>query len=1198
MKKFFSFSVFLLVTILFAWNSMAQGPNTWTRTSDLGFNIPNSPPPRSEGVGFSVGNKGFVGLGYDGTNYLNDFWEYDPVADLWTQKANFQGGQRGGAVAFGIGSFGYVGTGFNANGQFKDFWKYDTAANTWQAKSDFQGGLRKLAVGFSINNKGYIGTGQNGSGTSTKDFWEYDPAGDTWTQKTNFGGAQRFSAAGFNVGSKGYIGTGFDSTSRNSPMKKDFWEYDPSANTWTQKADFGGSARAYAVGLGVGPKGYLGVGYDNNHSYRDFWEYNPSNNTWTQITIFPGIARAYAVGFCIGNIGYVGTGSYTVDFYAYDPSAGTWSRKENLGGIYEYEEAGFSIGGKGYIVGRTTSDFWEYDTATNAWTQKVGFAGTVRIGPVGFSINDKGYIGTGQDNNGYEKDFWEYNSSSNSWTRKADFGGTPRIWAAGFSIGSKGYIGTGQDYNGHTKDFWEYDQSTDTWTRKADFGGTPRWGAVGFGIGNKGYMGTGYNNDHGLTNDLWEYDPSTNSWTEKADLGLASRYDGVGFSIGTKGYIGTGYNGFLLKDFWEFDPSANTWTRKADFGGTERMYAVGFSIGTKGYIGTGYDTHSAKKDFWEYNAGICTPPPMPANTTPSANQNICIGNSTTLSASGTGTLGWYDNAIGGNWLADGPDFTTPELYSNTSFYVQDSTCMPSTLRRTITVTVNPYQVPGLTGPAVVCAFDPGNTYTTQTGMTNYAWSVSTGGVITAGGDPSSNFTVITWNKPGQQSVSVNYSNAQGCSAPSPTVYNVTVNPLPIPSVGGPTGICVNSGPYSYSTEQGMANYTWSISTGGTIVSGQNTSQVQVSWNSQGSRWVAVNYTNGFGCTAAAPSTLYVTVTDVPAAAGIISGPLVVCAGAQEVAYSVAPVPNAIGYLWTLPSGAIIASGFNTNNITVNFGSNAVTGNIFVAGTNACGTGNSSPNFLVEVNPLPSAAGPVNGPTSVCSGAQNIPYSVAAIPNAAGYSWSLPAGSMIESGENTNAITVNFGTVSGYITVEGTNSCGNGMTSPPLSVTVNPTPFTPVVTANGNKLISSETDGNQWYRDGASVQGATGQTYIVPADKPGWYWTVVTLMGCSSDPSNRVYVQGVGIEEKGIGNIIIYPVPDDGRFSIGINSGSEITCELEIYNELGVKFFCKQTVPLNRDAPFDLDLRPVPAGIYTVVIHHEGRVDICKIIVVR
>lgn len=561
----------------------------------------------------------------------------------------------------------------------------------------------------------------------------------------------------------------------------------------------------------------------------------------------------------------------------------------------------------------------------------------------------------------------------------------PRSEGVGFSVGNKGFTGLGFDGTNYLNDFWEYNQSTDAWTRKADFGGTPRWGAVGFGIGNKVYLGTGYNNNSGLTNDLWEYDPLTNFWTEKADLGWASRYNGVGFSIGNKGYIGTGYNGFLLKDFWEFDPSANTWTQKADFGGTERMYAVGFSIGTKGYIGTGYDAHSAKKDFWEYNAGICTPPPIPANTTPPANLNIRIGNFTILSASGTGMLGWYSQAVGGNWLAGGPSFTTPLLYSNTNFYVQDSTCMQSSTRRTITMTVRPYQVPVLTGPAVICASDPGDTYITQAGMTNYAWTVSTGGVITAGGDQSSNFAVITWNKPGQQSVGANYSNAQGCSAPSPTVYNVTVNPLPVPSVGGPTGICANSGPYTYLTDAGMANYLWSISAGGTIVSGQNTSQIQVKWSSQGSMWVAVSYTDGNGCSAQARSTLYLTVIDVPSAAGNISGPSSVCAGTQGVAYSVAPVQGAVGYIWTLPAGAMIASGLNTNSITVNFSSNASSGNIYVKGTNTCGTGNSSPAYVVTVNPLPSAAGTVDGPTSVCSGAQNIPYSVAPIPDATGYS---------------------------------------------------------------------------------------------------------------------------------------------------------------------------------------------------------------------
>ena len=51
-------------------------------------------------------------------------------------------------------------------------------------------------------------------------------------------------------------------------FRKDFWEYDPAANTWTQKADFGGTARYYAVGFSIGSKGYIGTGWDGSYQKR------------------------------------------------------------------------------------------------------------------------------------------------------------------------------------------------------------------------------------------------------------------------------------------------------------------------------------------------------------------------------------------------------------------------------------------------------------------------------------------------------------------------------------------------------------------------------------------------------------------------------------------------------------------------------------------------------------------------------------------------------------------------------------------------------------------------------------------------------------------------------------------------------------------------------------------------------------------
>jgi hypothetical protein len=54
---------------------------------------------------------------------------------------------------------GYVGTGAGYNGATADFWEYDPVTDTWTQKADFGGGIRRDAIGFSINGKGYLGTG-------------------------------------------------------------------------------------------------------------------------------------------------------------------------------------------------------------------------------------------------------------------------------------------------------------------------------------------------------------------------------------------------------------------------------------------------------------------------------------------------------------------------------------------------------------------------------------------------------------------------------------------------------------------------------------------------------------------------------------------------------------------------------------------------------------------------------------------------------------------------------------------------------------------------------------------------------------------------------------------------------------------------------------------------------------------------------
>ena len=240
--------------------------------------------------------------------------------DTWTRKADFGGLARQAATGFSIGSKGYLGTGF-ADDYAKDFWEYDPAANTWTQKADFGGSGRTWAVGFSIGSKGYVGTGAPFTAIEslTKDFWEYDPAADTWMRKADFGGSARYGATGFGIGSVGYLGTGYDGVSNTGGLfggaTRDFWEYDPAANTWTRRADSGGSARYVAVGFSIGSQGYLGTGFntDSFDETRDFWQYTPvrSCQAPTNVAVASITTTTASVSF---NGSGTASGGYTVSY--------------------------------------------------------------------------------------------------------------------------------------------------------------------------------------------------------------------------------------------------------------------------------------------------------------------------------------------------------------------------------------------------------------------------------------------------------------------------------------------------------------------------------------------------------------------------------------------------------------------------------------------------------------------------------------------------------------------------------------------------------------------------------------------------------------------------------------------------------------------------------------------------------------------
>ncbi|MDB5283524.1 MAG: hypothetical protein JWO06_2599 [Bacteroidota bacterium] len=184
---------------------------------------------------------------------------------------------------------------------------------------------------------------------------------------------------------------------------------------------------------------------------------------------------------------------------------------------------------------------------------------------------------------------------------------------------------------------------------------------------------------------------------EQSNAYVTGGFEGTSIVLGTTTlYASNGVGNFFVA---KYDTSGNVKWAKAGGGidgdagqsistdASGNVYLVGDLTSPSITLGNttifNYDTAGGSSIFITKIAA-CVLPTAPV----AASQRICAGNSTVLSATGTGTFGWYSANSGGTYLGSGNSFATPVVNSPTTFYVQDSTCQPS-IRTAVTVTVNP-----------------------------------------------------------------------------------------------------------------------------------------------------------------------------------------------------------------------------------------------------------------------------------------------------------------------------------------------------------------------------------------------------------------------------------------------------------------------------------------------------------------------------
>jgi hypothetical protein len=302
------------------------------------------PAQHTDAMAFSMGNYGYVGTGSNGPTQ-DDFHSWNSTNSTWLSAYSTQPPFASSSLA-------------------------SYATNT----AGKEGGMT-----FTIRDKGYFACGDYYNSYAYQqnppppplheELWEYNTASSAWTQKTTMptNNGYRSYGAGFAIGTDGFVGLGIG-MAVSSFYKWDGNPYSNTYNQWSQIAAFpNGTYREEPIALKICDKSYVGGGLSNSGYQHDWWEYDESTNSWTQKTSIP-----YAGGddlddvpsFAICCKGYVVTRHGVL--LEYDPATDTWTSKgtvpASMAGTIDATR-GFSINGKGYVVGCGTwfNELWEWD---------------------------------------------------------------------------------------------------------------------------------------------------------------------------------------------------------------------------------------------------------------------------------------------------------------------------------------------------------------------------------------------------------------------------------------------------------------------------------------------------------------------------------------------------------------------------------------------------------------------------------------------------------------------------------------------------------------------------------------------------------------------------------------------------------------------------------------------------------------------
>lgn len=472
----------------------------------------------------------------------------------------------------------------------------------------------------------------------------------------------------------------------------------------------------------------------------------------------------------------------------------------------------------------------------------------------------------------------------------------------------------------------------------------------------------------------------------------------------------------------------------------------------------------------------------PTPVAPTAgNTTACSGTSAVLSATGTGTLGWYTASTGGTYIGGGSSLNSPTLTAATSYFVQDSSAFGCVSPRTqVDVTINnPTVITTQPIGGVICEGSAGQftTAATGSGTITYQW-YKNGSILTGVTTPTLTTTSIALGDAGTY-----YVEATGtCGTVSSSSAVLVVNPKPVASFTSGTVNCTN-GPVQFNNTSTISSgsintYNWSF--GNTLTS--TNVNPSTTYASTGSYNVQLIISSFEGCLDTA--TAQITVVAGPNVAASTLTPAI-CEGGNAVLTA----SGATTYTWQANP---TLSGTTGVSVTAT-PANTTTYTVIGSESNGC---SSSASVTVTVNPNPVLSFN-QSPSALCGPQTATVY----VSGANTYNWVANATITQNYGDSIliNPTTSTIYSVTGSITATGCSTTNN------YTVSILPLPQvnlgSVISVCDGNTVILNAGNGFVTY------QWNTGDTQqSISTDSAGIYSVIVTdANGCEGTDDVAVVI---------------------------------------------------------------------------------------------